>query len=487
MDQVTLHRFNAVYDKFSCEPGIAQEISDYFTFYTDGYQFNPRYQNKVWDGRIRLTSPLKPYLYSGLREKLGDFCRERDYELNIEFPHADYEFSEKEALDFIASIPNLPKELNGIPFKVKDHQLDAFIKAVRKGRITLLSPTSSGKSFVIYLLCRYYDRKTLIIVPRIGLVKQLRTDFEEYGMSLDEIHGIFGGQEKNVDQKFVVSTWQSLKDQDVEYFSQFEVVIGDEVHGFKAKELKGIMEKLRSCEIRIGMSGTLDGKEVNELVVMGLFGPIYVVTTTSELMAKGEVADLKIKCIVLTHPEAERKAHAKDKYPDEIDYIIGSASRNRFIKNLALSLPGNTLLLYQRVEKHGEPLYEMIKKEAEHPVLFVAGKVDYDDREEIRKFVNKQEKSTTVASLGTFSTGTNIPNINNLIFVNMTKAVVQVLQSIGRGLRLSSIKTKCTLYDIADDIRWKTHINYTMKHFMERIKIYVKEDFKYKIYNVELQ
>jgi hypothetical protein len=61
------------------------------------------------------------------------------------------------------------------------------------------------------------------------------------------------------------------------------------------------------------------------------------------------------------------------------------------------------------------------------------------------------------------------------------------LQSIGRGLRVGDNKTAATLFDIADDFRVGKFTNYTLKHFIERLKIYDDEKFEYKIYPIELK
>ena len=86
--------------------------------------------------------------------------------------------------------------------------------------------------------------------------------------------------------------------------------------------------------------------------------------------------------------------------------------------------------------------------------------------------------------MGTFSTGVNIRNLHNIIFASPSKSQIRVLQSIGRGLRKSDRETK--LFDIADDLHWKKRQNYTLLHSAERLKIYKKEQFKYKVIQVDL-
>ena len=120
-------------------------------------------------------------------------------------------------------------------------------------------------------------------------------------------------------------------------------------------------------------------------------------------------------------------------------------------------------------------------------VFFVSGEVDGDSREEIRHIVEKQENAIIVASFGTFSTGINIKRLHNIVFCSPSKSRIRVLQSIGRGLRTGDDKEIATLFDISDNMQWKSKKNYTLEHFAERVKMYNEEKFDYKIYKVELK
>ena len=170
-----------------------------------------------------------------------------------------------------------------------------------------------------------------------------------------------------------------------------------------------------------------------------------------------------------------------------MDYIVQADKRNKYIRNLAAGLQGNTLCLFQYVEKHGKDLYEMIKEKAnDKNVFYVHGGVDADEREKIREITEKSDGAIIVASYGTFSTGINIRNLHNIIFASPSKSRIRNLQSIGRGLRLKDNNSHATLYDISDDLTYNEKENYTLAHFRERINIYSEEDFDYEIHNVEL-
>jgi superfamily II DNA or RNA helicase len=482
MDKISIRKIDEVYNKVECDPNIAYELNDYFTFDVPGAKFMPAYRNKFWDGKVRLFQVLTGYIYGGLNRYIEEFCKSRNYEIEYLSDFASDEFSIKEAKEFIEKIkPTM---------QPRDYQLEAFVHAVRERRALMLSPTASGKSFIIYLITRYYAKRTLIIVPTTSLVSQLATDFADYGFQSDRyVHRIFAGQDKQTDKPVTISTWQSIYKMPKEYFQKFDVVIGDEAHLFKAKSLTSILTKLDMCMYRFGFTGTLDGSQTHKLVLEGLFGAVRKVTTTAELIDQKHLAEFKIKAIVLSYPDEVRQmiTRASD-YQAEMDYIVRLDARNKFITNLVLSLEGNTLLLFQFVEKHGKILCDMIRNEAgDRKVFYVSGEVDGEDREEIRRIVEKEKDSIIVASYGTFSTGVNIRNLHNVIFSSPSKSKVRNLQSIGRGLRKSDSKDSATLYDIADDLSWKQKKNYTLLHFMERIKMYNEEKFEYKIYKVNIK
>ena len=495
---IIISKRNEVYAKVTCERAIAQELSDRLTFMVPGYQYMPSYRNKIFDGKIRLLNTQTNLLYFGLIPHIEEFCASRGYTFEYDETRADLEdpFSLKTANDFFESL-NL--HAHGKPIKVNDHQVVAFTHSMQKKRALLLSPTSSGKSLIIYLLFRqlldYQDLKGLIIVPTVNLVTQLYSDFEDYsshnGFSVeDNVYKIYQGQSKNTDKKLVISTWQSLYKQDKDYLDQFDYVFCDEAHLAQANSIRDIMEKLTETKYRIGLTGTLSGMKTNQWVLEGLFGTVKKVITTKELIDDKKIADLNIKCLVLKHPDESCELLKSCTYQEEIEYLISNELRNNFIKNLAVSMKSNTLVLFQMVDKHGKILYNLIKNSkhiGDRKVFFVHGGTDSDDREYIRKIVEQESNAIIVASFGVYSTGVSIRNLHNIIFASPSKSRVRNLQSIGRGLRHSEGKVAATLYDIADDIRHKKHVNFTLKHFSDRVKIYTEEHFKYKLYKINLK
>ena len=495
MSDITIKHIDSVYIYIDCDDSLARELNEYFTFLVPNYQFTPAYKKKKWDGQIRLFNLYNHRIYSGLLNYIIKFAKDRNYTYTNEVSASDG-LPDEEITDLIK---RLPISANGEVIKPHEHQVKAIYHALKKNRCLLLSPTGSGKSLIIYYLMRHYldviepDKKILIVVPTTSLVSQMYNDFKEYS-SNDEwdigknAHVIFSGQDKVTDKRIVISTWQSIYKMPLEYFSNFSTVFGDECHLFKAKSLTSLMVKIKDCPYRIGTTGTLDGSQTHKLVIEGLFGPVFNVVSTKDLMKKDLLTNLEIDCITLQYNQSSIDEIKRTKYMDEIKWLTQKQPRNKFISKLCCTLKGNTLLLFNFVEQHGIPLHDLIKETCpNHKVFLIHGGTDTEQRERIRKIVDQESNAILVASYGTCSTGVNIRNINNIIFASPSKSVIRVLQSIGRGLRKAKNKDKVKLYDIADDLSHKSYKNHTLRHLDERIKIYTNEEFNYTKTNVRIE
>jgi superfamily II DNA or RNA helicase len=484
---------NDVYLQVDTEPSTARALSEYFTFEVPGAKFMPAYRNRIWDGKIRLFSPATGELYLGLLPYLTKWLDEWEEPFTISEELQDEKEIERQLLD--GFIRSLRLRSQGRSIKPRDYQVDAIEHAIRKHRALLLSPTASGKSLIIYILVRYYmlllqDKATdkiLILVPTTSLVEQMYSDFVDYGFLESYMQRIYSGHDKNVTKPVVISTWQSIYKFPKSYFEQFGMVVGDEAHLFKAKSLTAIMSKMHQTKYRFGLTGTLDGMQTHRLVLEGLFGTLNKVVTTKELIDNKTLASFQIKSLVLTYPEHECKLVKDMNYQDEIDFIVTHPKRNEFIRDLTLNLKGNTLVLFQFVEKHGNVLYDLINNATERKVFYVYGGTETSEREEIRAITENQKDGIIIASYGTFSTGINIRNLHNIVFSSPSKSRVRTLQSIGRGLRKGDNKDSATLFDLADDLTYKSKRNFTLGHFLERINIYNEEQFDYEINRIKIK
>jgi len=507
--------FNETFVKVRCDDSIAMELSEFFTFRTPKAQFHPLVKQRKWDGNIRLFNLKFKTLYKGLLTILCDFAETRGYPITVEdglvcnnlVPEQD---------DLQQSLQKMfnPHDGKKNPLSYRGYQVRAIREALQKNRLTLLSPTSSGKSLLIYTLMRLFmqkksiaGKKVLIVVPTTALVEQMTADFRDYSFKngfdvAKSVHKIYDydGVTLNTDKPVIVSTWQSLYRLKPEWFKQFGVVFVDEVHGAKADSLRTIMENLVDCKYRFGLTGTLDDVEMHELTIQGLFGDIVRVEHTWKMMERGEVAKLDIEMLFLRHPTTDSKAltalkkplkkplKPAQKYKAEMDFLCGHTKRNLFIKNLSLKFGKNILVLFQYVDKHGKILHDLIERDAKtgRKVFLVYGGTETEQREQIRHIVEEETDAIIIASYGTFSTGISIKNIHGIVFASPSKSKIRVLQSIGRGLRMSDTKDSVTLFDLVDDLSHAGDENYTLQHGMERIDIYSKERFNYRVTKLEI-
>lgn len=493
MNVIKVEKINEVHLRVFSEDGIEAELGSYFTFEVPGAKFTPMFRSRLWDGKIRLYDQVRKTLYAGLYSYLVWFAEQNGYQIET----SGIEAPDSIAIDQMEEyIEQLDLHSRDQQIEVRDYQLDAVLTGLCNRRGVLLSPTGSGKSLIIYIICRWLldqGKKVVVIVPTTSLVEQMYSDFADYsshngwGVS-DHCQKLYSGFSKHFESNILFTTWQSIYEQPKSWFGQFDVVIGDEAHQFKAKSLTSVMEKMTDVKYRIGTTGSLDDKKINKLVLEGIFGPVVRVTSTKKLQDEGKLAKLKITALLLKYPEDVRKQCAKMEYHDEVDFLVTNDKRNKFIRNLALKCTGNTLLLFQFVEKHGTVLEQLIRDKIDpnRKLFFVHGGTDVEDREAIRHILAHENDAIVVASFGVFSTGINIPSISNVIFASPSKSKIRNLQSIGRGLRLSEGKTHCNLFDITDDLHWKAWKNHTLKHGAERYKLYNEEQFEIQLVEVNV-
>jgi superfamily II DNA or RNA helicase len=483
-EKVICKKINEVYMKIECSEETLLLIKAYMTFEVPDAAFMRRKNKrlKFWDGKISLLDMRTRQIYLGLLNQVKQFCEFNDIEF-VEvncIPKPD-KLDARELKNFIDSL-----DLENPP---RDYQLEYFISCLKNQRKTVLSPTGSGKSLIIFLIAEWYKQKgkrVLVIVPTIHLVHQMKGDFIDYYPESEKyIHTIYQGQDKFLDAPITISTWQSIYELPFSFFEQYDVIFGDECHSYKADALQALMKKTVNTQYKFGTTGTLDGVECNRLILTGLFGEVEKLVSTSELIDSGVLAKLSIKCLILKYTKPDLKYYkslGKD-FQKELDYIVRHDKRSDIITRLVNSLKGNTLVLFQFVEKHGVILEEKISKECkDKKVYFIHGGVDGEERERIRKIVDTENNSVIVASYGTFSTGANIKNINNVVFASPSKSRIRVLQSIGRGLRKSSTKDSVILFDIVDHLG----DNFALKHFENRVELYAEEGFPYSIIDIDM-
>lgn len=488
MADMTIQKLNETYIKVSFkEAGYAWDMSSFFEYEKAGSKFSPAFKNGMWDGKHRLYNLKTGLIYLGLLPYVLKFGTINN--LSVDCPDNLIKManpvSPEKTVNFI-------KTLN-LPFKPHNYQAKALHTMINYRRKLILSPTSSGKSLMIYMTVRYWERiipenrKILIVVPLTSLVLQIVGDFAEYstqnGWNAEaKCHKLYDGATKSTDKKIVVSTWQSIYKMPKKYFEQFAAIICDEAHLFKAQAIGSIVDRSDHIPYRMGTTGTVGTEEVNRLTLEGMFGTQHRTVRTIELMERGTVAQLTIKTLqLLWENHADKKAVNKMDYAAERKFLCTHPHRTAFTAKLAVAQKqDNVLLLYEnKIHGHGllEEIKKLIKDDPSRRVFFFDGSIGVAEREAAKPILESTNGCIIVASLGVYSTGVSIKNIKTVIFGWVGKSSIRVLQSIGRGLRISDTKDSVMLYDIFDNLKYDNRRNYSLKHFIDRLDIYKSEQF----------
>lgn len=511
MKDIIIDKVNETYIRINASEGVLTHIYKAFSFTNNKLKHHPLVKARRWDGYIHLLNMRTCLMYIGLMEELVYFFKENDYSFG-------FTFTKENAYNPI--VLEQTRLLLEDRFILHEHQEKAIQFALKTNRGVIISATGSGKSLIMYMLSMYYllngQRKILIVSPRTQLVEQTAQAFLEYHKgdkrALEENFELkYSGSDRNPDANFTFTTWQSLLNESKLYLEQFEVVLWDEAHGVKSKSLTDIMEKCINAKHKFGFTGTLsnenDDSEVDELVLKGLFGKKEVVSTNKELIDKNILVKCNINVIRLKYMDkslcsliikgsidtieiSDYTTKRKKIFNDEQEYIINSKLRNKFITELALTRHGNTLLMFQYVEKQGKLLYNILQEMAPKygkEIYYIHGGISVEKREEIRQLVESKNNIIVVSSYGTTSTGIDFKNICNIIFASAFKSKITMKQTIGRGLRTHINKEELNVYDIGDDFSFgKKKKNFLFTHFMERVKIYKDERFPVKLVEYEI-
>ena len=136
MSDITVSKKDEVYFKVSCEPSIAQEIYNHFSFDVPGAKFHPMFRNKIWDGKLHLYSLFTKELYVGLKPYLEHFAEVNNYTISDE---TYVESSDFVSLDVLKQfLDSLQLSSKGKLIEIREYQVEAIHKAICDGRKLLL-------------------------------------------------------------------------------------------------------------------------------------------------------------------------------------------------------------------------------------------------------------------------------------------------------------------------------------------------------------
>jgi len=502
-DTIYVSPFNEAFIRVRGTEAVEMHLSDHLKFRSPTARWSKKVKMRLQTGDVYLYNRKDHLVLKGLYNRILLFARVNNYKI-------------KSTLTDEATVPMERAEsyASKVLVNIKDkgavhldkYQQDAVAKAIHYERLLLLSPTSSGKSAMMYAMVRWYlsyKKRIVIIVPSTWLVDQMYQDFVQYAKDIDPkfdpektFHRLYSGQPRKFSQPCLITTWQTLSLLETKFFNGFDVIIGDEAHGFNAKVLSLMMKTNVRSKVRIGMTGTIDDLKVHLYNLEGYFGPTYQVSTTKTLMDEGRVSQLSIEFICLNYKNFDQLLESKGyaskhrlEYTEEVDLIQNVQKRTDFIAQLgAKVIKGTTLILFQNIA-HGKAIVESLKAMNldDIDVHYIDGQVEVDGRQEIKSIVESSKRHVIVASYGVLRQGVSIPSIDAIIFAHPTKSKIRSLQSIGRGLRLKDGKSSCTLYDIVDIFSSAGRASYCSVHGRERASFYQAEQFDMNIRRLNLE
>lgn len=372
---------------------------------------------------------------------------------------------------------------DGFSYPHRDFQLECVKRCLTYGRGTIEIGTGGGKSFITaslienFRLCKSGKKMfAVVVVPGTTLVSQLQKDFLDYKVPFTyDYWGVDKPLNYDVDviivnNEYVIGHYLD----DTQFVKKVDLLIVDECHKCKkANQISKFASKVHTKH-KFGFTGTLPKENKDRWKILGLYGTLVVKKNSKELRDEEYLCDVSISAIQLIHPRKRLS------YKNELDYLYTLDARNSLIKKVTDKLSKNTLILVNHII-HGESLLDKFS-DAKYGgrVYFISGDTPLDDRLKVIADMEVRYDMVVIAMSSIFSTGINIKNLHNILFVAGGKSFIRIVQSIGRGLRLHKLKNKLTIIDIYDNLR------YSSNHFASRSQIYDEEQIPWKTVEYKL-
>ena len=466
------------------------ELWNKYAVFAKNYFHRPKYKMGVWDGKIKFfTKNGKTYVR--LLPEIVPILKEKGYGIKLNDKRLNYEIT----IPYVDK--NYLKENYGFNIELAEHQVRCINSLTSNNNGIILAGTGAGKTLMTAVLCDLYEKhmgfRSIVIVPRGDLITQTKDELLEHGVDCGE----YGGSTKDTDHQHIVSTWQSLQN-NKQFVSQFPVVIVDECHGVSGQVLKDILNgPAAKALVKIGLTGTLPEEDIDLMSIRVTLGHVVESVKGHELVKSGWLAMPNIHMVNLKENLREEYHDFCQRFPEDCSNLKYSQFKRDFfpdfqsekahlqrreerikfiaemIETASKRKKGNTLVLVPNIQ-FGQKIAREIPD-----AIFFHGKDSKKIRKQIYETFDEESNFVAITTYSLASTGLNIKRIFNFFMVDAGKSYIQIIQSIGRGLRKSHDKDTVNIFDIHSDLK------FSKKHATIREKHYKKEQYPYKKRTVE--
>lgn len=342
---------------------------------------------------------------------------------------------------------------------LREYQQDVpdVLARYREGVIRM--DTGYGKTVIATKLLKDRSTSTIILVPRQHLLNDFREEIKKwYGYDA----GIIQGNTLQV-KDITIAMIQTLVSNPKLLASlrqRFGMVIVDECHTAITEKRLQVIQQFNARYL-FGLTATPDRTDEQGKAIHFTFGPIIIDRKLPQ--------EKPIVKIVYSD-----KPLPIDEYAYMVTAQVECAKRNTMIADIVREefMEGRKIMVLTKRIDHYERIHALLQ---DIPMVYTISSKENDKERValIRAFKEGTREYNVI--LGTYpmlATGTDIPNLDTLVFAGDLKSSVLQRQSVGRILRIFSGKKHPKIIDIIDT---KNGIFYNQGK--QRIKFYKENEW----------
>lgn len=357
----------------------------------------------------------------GLETRIKDYCMATGLPYKPEYKQTDNPLSEP---------------LNG-EVTLRDYQEEPYLEAFYKFHVGILQlGTGFGKTVISCKLIKDHGQSAIILTHRGHILSQFKDEFKKwYNYDVGVIQG------NNIDVKDItVAMVQSLTSKPElldQIKERFGLLVVDECHTFITEKRLKVIQSFNPKYL-YGLSATPFRTDQQDRAIHFTFG---------DVLASGDLPRTPPKINIINSETPIEYGE----YHDMVEAMVTNDKRNDMIARLVdeqVKEDRKVLVLTKRID-HYERISEKLKSKDIHTIN---SSDKQEDRNEMLAKMREGKMNFKVL-LGTFpmlSTGTDIPQLDTLVFAGDLKSSVLTQQSAGRILRLFDGKKEPLIIDVID-------------------------------------